>query len=617
MSSATGDLMDFVGSIFLVFSEYGTDLGKYLVTSIDLTSRSIHLNTSIPLTAPGYNPTRYSVISAQRSFISPAEWNSTANASILFNLNYQLPEHTLLQVLFWLNNVIDFRSGVVPQISVGGSPRYPQTPMETDGSVLRVSMAAAPAVFDVMLIQSNSQVLGGLSTVTVTLESSYDIPGCLLLNDTSTCEVISISGLTQFATPDQVLSLGGSSATWFLSSSCVWSRSDGLLELVLLQRVAPGVLITFNVTLRNSYDVLSSPSVPVIQLNGAASFPPSTMNSSLAAPIFSPRFITTSITPSSDVAGSLNTLTLSFETNTGIETGSSVNIDGLVGSLTSDGYVSLFGPQAIAFGNTARFFQSNGTLALKVVLSVSSARFSFQIRNPTLGTSNASCSSVCSNVFGSLCPCNTSALTSGIAIEVNGPWKIGKTRIGNYTFIPKTPAGFSDSFVLGSSSVTEALNTISISLSPNFEISQVSTIVVQGLIGFGTPDAPCRPQFTAYQPCLDWRLEVESPRLGFFDLNATIWVQDAGILYVSTIETLISAENPIMFSFALRNSATFHSGLTLDIGLKGDSISVSPAPLPYCSAVPCLSTNLIPAFMFTDISSSSSLYGGTTTITVF
>ena len=87
-------------------------------------------------------------------------------------------------------------------------------------------------------------------------------------------------------------------------------------------------------------------------------------------------------------------------------------------------------------------------------------------------------------------------------------------------------------------------------------------------------------------------------------------------LSVSTKDSPISTSKPLEFTFALRNSLLFHSGLAIQIGLVGDSISFPPSPLAYCKSVPCLPTNLVPAFMFTDISSSSSLYGGLTTVTV-
>ena len=136
-------------------------------------------------------------------------------------------------------------------------------------------------------------------------------------------------------------------------------------------------------------------------------------------------------------------------------------------------------------------------------------------------------------------------------------------------------------------------------------------------MGFETPDAPCILSTQKYQPCLDWRIDISGSNAGVFLIFKTVWTRLKVAFSVSTKEASFSTNEPFVLSFALRNSYTFHGGLPIKIGLGGDSISFNSLPLSFCEFKQCLPTDLTPSFMFIDISSSSSLYGGMMTITVF
>ena len=616
ISSATGNVMDFVGSWFLAFSMFGSDLGMHKIISYESSTGGIKLEYPFPNTVPEYAPATYNIVSLG-DYILYSEWNREIG-TVTFQLQAPHIEFTALQILFSLQNGVFFRSGVNPIITVGGKPVFAQTLMNHDGSVLRVSTAAPIFSFNSKQIFSSSQVIGGLNTISMLLQSNYDIPGCQQANDTSACLMFSITGLVPFATPDQKVNLGGAEAGWFVNSSALWVRQNGSLALMLQKRIPPGVLVRFNFVLRNSFVTISSPIKAFISVSGWLTSSSAAINGSVYEITLNPSFLTLDVTPTSDVAGSLNTLRFSFQTNTEIEPSSVLMVSGLIGSLTQDADIIVQGPQAAAFGYTGRWFQSNGTVLLNVVMYISRAEFTFQIRNGLLG--NASCPQVClssGNRSNYDCMCNISSPAVIVAAEVVGQWRITKTNAGNFSFNAKTLPSFVQATVFGSSSVAGALNNITGSLIPNFEIVQASTIFVEGLMGFETPDAPCVLATQKYQPCLDWRIGISGRESWRFVPHKTVWIQSKGVLSVSTRETAFSTNVPFIFSFGLRNSFTFQSGLPIQIGLSGNAISFNSQQLLYCQFKQCLPTDLIPSFMFIDISSSSSLYGGTTTITVY
>ncbi len=615
ISSATGNVMDFVGSWFLAFSIFGTDLGMHKIISIETSTGGIKFEYPFPNIVPEYAPATYKIVSLG-DYIRNSEWNRESG-TLTFQLQAPHLEFTALQILFSLQNGRVFKGGANPVIMIGGTPVFSPTLMDNDGSVLRVSTAAPMFSFNVKQISSSSQVIGGLNTISVLLQSAYDIPGCQPANDTSACLMFSISGLLPFASPDQTVNLRGAEAGWFVNSTALWLRQSGSLALMLQKRIPPGVLVRFNFVLRNSFTTVSSPIKALINVTGWLSSPHTPMNGSVSEVILNPSFLTLEVTPTSDVAGSLNTLNFLFRTNTEIEPSSVLILSGLVGSLTPDAMITIRGPQSAAFGHTGTWFQANGTLILNVLMYVSSAEFSLQIRNGLLG--NASCSQGCLSIGNRSifeCTCNSSLQAAIVAAEIIGQWRITKTNAGNFSFASKRSPSFVQATVFGSSSVVGALNNITVSLIPNFEIIQASTIYVEGLIGFETPDAPCVLATRKYQPCLDWRIGISSPATGRFLPSKTVWIQRKGTLSVSTRETAFSTNVPFVFSFGLRNSFAFHSGLPIQIGLGGDAIAFDVQPLIYCRLRQCLPTDLNPSFMFIDIASSSSLYGGMTTITV-
>ncbi len=617
ITSATGNVMDFVGSWFLAFSISGTDLGMHKIISYDTSAGGIKFENPFPDTVPEYAPATYKIVSLG-DYILNSEW-SRESGSLTFQLQAPHTEFTALQILFSLQNDRIFRSGVNPVIQIGGKPLFAPTQMDHDGSVLRVSTAAQLLGFIKKQISSSSQVIGGLNTISVLLQSTSDIPGCQPANGTSACLMFSITGLVPFATPDQTVNLGGPEAGWFVNSTAVWSRQRGSLSQMLQKRIPPGVLVRFNFVLRNNFMTVPSPIKALISVTGWLSSPNATINGSVSAATLNPSFLTLEVTPTSDVAGSLNTLRFSFRTNTEIEPSSVLILSGLVGSLTPDAEIEIQGPQAAAFGYTGTWYQANGTVLLNVLTYVSMAEFSFQIRNGLLR--NVSCSQMClssGNRSNYDCTCNISRPAAVVvAAEVAGQWRITKTNAGNFSFTPRTLPSFVQATVFGSSSVAGALNNITVSLIPNFEIAQPSTIYVEGLMGFETPNAPCVLATKKYQPCLDWRIGISSLDTGRFLPYKTVWIQNQGFLSVSTRETAFSSNVPFVFSFGLRNSFTFHRGLPIQIGLSGNAITFDSQPLIFCQSRQCLPTDLTPSFMFIDISSSSSLYGGMTTITVF
>jgi hypothetical protein len=616
ITSATGNVLDFVGSWFLAFSIHGSDLGMHKIVSFETGTGGIKFELPFPNTVPEYNPATYKIISL-RDYIVNSEWTRD-KGTLTFQLQAPLVEFSALHILFSLQNDRVLKSGVNPVIMVGGTPIFAQALMDNDGSVLRVSTAAQRLGFNIKEISSSSQVIGGLNTISVSLQSTYDIPGCRPDNSTIPCLIFSITGLVPFATPDQTVTLGGAEADWFVNSTAMWVRQTGSLALILQKRIPPGVLVRFNFLLRNSFSTISSPIKAMISIAGQLNSTSSIINGSVSGVTLNPSFLTLDVTTTSDVAGSLNTMYFSFRTNTEIEPSSVLILSGLLGSLTPDAVITIGGPHASAFGYTGAWFQSNGTVLLNVLVYLSHAEFSLQVRNGLL--ENISCSQAClssGNASSYDCTCNISRPTAIVGAEIIGSWRIAKTNVGNYSFTAKTQPSFVQATVFGSSSVAGALNNITVSLIPNFEIVQSSTIYMEGLMGFETPDAPCILATLKYQPCLDWRIGISSPATGIFVLYKTVWNQRKGALSVSTQEASFSPHAPFVFSFGLRNSFTFHGGLPIRIGLGGNSISFNALPLRYCQYTQCLPTDLAPSFMFIDISSSSSLYGGMTTITVY
>jgi hypothetical protein len=340
------------------------------------------------------------------------------------------------------------------------------------------------------------------------------------------------------------------------------------------------------------------------------------MNNSIKDLDTNASFLNILVQSSSDVSCSLSNLSFYVEFNCELYNSSQIIVHGLKGSLTKDNPALIIsGPQADVFGGTGKWFQTNGTLILLTRREFTFALFSIELLNQNLSVINENCSEICFpglQQSNQLCTCPQ--ISSVVEFEVFGQLNITKNAVSNFSFVPKKLPSFQKIDILGSSTVSGSLNKISVTLVPNFHALQISSFTIEGMLGFETPDAPCVLKENIYSPCLDWRLIVSGQSRQSFDLNSTSWNQEGGIFKISTAKVLLSPTSPLLFSFELRNSFVLSAGLSLFVGMKGDFISF-PSLLVPCQG-PCLPVHHNPSFIYTDISSSSSLNGGLTTITV-
>ena len=238
--------------------------------------------------------------------------------------------------------------------------------------------------FNIKTISQCSSVNGDLNTLTVSLSPNVDIKQNALL---------SISGLTESGTDGPSLDLGGPDSTLF--SEVSWSRAQGELKMKVRdsQGISMQQLVVFSFSLQNPvdgrYDSVTrqyldshQPSVGAESSNVIIGESP--MSGRVLGGGDGPSLTVASISESTTVQRSYNSLMVLFESNVRIPAGSTMLLRGLTG--TSMTATNITGMHAYHFSSSYNWVPESGDLELEIVTAIpqkTHRMFAFEVKNPS------------------------------------------------------------------------------------------------------------------------------------------------------------------------------------------------------------------------------------------
>jgi len=305
-----------------------------------------------------------------------------ANYDYVFSFDVQNPNcnHNCSEVQI-ITNGLDFVpsscSNDINSYVVSPVPR--KTPMSQDMSTSTSCAGVVHAPnFDIKTISECSTVNGDPNTVTVTISPNVDLKQGATL---------SISGLTGTSTDLPTLDLEGPDSTQF--SEVTWSRAKGELKMKVrdAKGITMGQVIVFSFSVQNPREG-QEPVRPSIGLvSDDVIIGEAVMSGLVLGAGDYPFFKIASISESSTVRRSYNTLMVLMNSNVRIPSGSKVTISGLTGtSFMPVEMERITGMHPYYFSSTFQWTPANGELELSVVSAIppnSNRMFAFEVKNPS------------------------------------------------------------------------------------------------------------------------------------------------------------------------------------------------------------------------------------------
>jgi len=195
-----------------------------------------------------------------------------------------------------------------------------------------------------------------------------------------------------------------------------------------------------------------------------------------------PIFETKSIQQSTPVSGMANTLTVTLNSNYALAAGSTVTMWGLVGSTTMDDYSLSVTSTDTALGDTGDWTQSTGMLVLTIAAGgtnvTTSCEVTFSLDNPvyTQASSTVYVEAMIQDngVIASAAMTSPADALYGVASGLK-PLEVLVPSFGVKSIEQSTP-------------VSGATNTLTVTLTANYELKAGSTVTILGLTGSQTAD---------------------------------------------------------------------------------------------------------------------------------
>ena len=330
--------------------------------------------------ADGIVRAHYTVLKTGRRFLN-TPWDRQRGVLTLYTrTSAELPESPAqLKIIFEMINSLLATSTLEPTIQIKGALSFAQEPLDDESDA--GTQAAAAAAFKVKIISSDSLVLRGLCTISVTLSANALIPACAQASPqspatntsayTAVCARISIRGLTGSLMHSAVLPLSGSEAWMFSTAgstqpSVAWNREVGYLVLTLRPQVPilAGQLVRLSLTLRNPAQASTidlQPSIYAVSSAGRSSGQEQGLlimeeelmevKGAVMMPSTRAAFTLASIASSSQVLGARSQIRVTIQVNTRLMPPARLLITGLSNAATPDNSaLPLEGTAANAFG---------------------------------------------------------------------------------------------------------------------------------------------------------------------------------------------------------------------------------------------------------------------------
>jgi trimeric autotransporter adhesin len=474
--------------------------------------------------------------------------------------------------------------------------------------------------FSLKSIQQSTPVSGATNTLTVSLTANFNL---------ATGSTVTITGLTGSQTADSA-SLPVSSASGLLGVSGAWTQSTG--ELVLTAAGAGTVSgtaceVTFNLTNTDTAQVSPGVNVSAEIKDGSGNSMGSIGSGAMTKPgtdlygvddgadpltVVVPSFSLKSIQQSTPVSGATNTLTVSLTANFNLATGSTVTITGLTGSQTADSASLPVSSASGLLGVSGAWTQSTGEL---VLTAAGAGTVSGTACEVTFNLTNTDTAQVSPGV-------NVSAeIKDGSGNSMGSIGSGAMTKPGTDLYgvddgadpLTVVVPSFSLKSIQQSTPVSGATNTLTVSLTANFNLATGSTVTITGLTGSQTADSASLPVSSA------------SGLLGV----SGAWTQSTGelVLTAAGAGTVSGTACEVTFNLTNTDTAQVSPGVNVSAEIKdgsgnsmgsiGSGAMTKPGTDLYGvddGADPL--TVVVPSFSLKSIQQSTPVSGATNTLTV-
>jgi trimeric autotransporter adhesin len=375
--------------------------------------------------------------------------------------------------------------------------------MDTPGTALYgVANGADPLTvvvpsFSLKSIQQSTPASGATNTLTVSLTADFD----LAMGST-----VTITGLTGSQTADSA-SLTVTSTGGRLGTSGAWTQSSGQLVLTAASGgTASGTACEVTFSLTNPATGQASPAVSVSaeikdesgnsvgSIASAAMTKPGTAlygvaNGADPLTVVVPSFSLKSIQQSTPASGATNTLTVSLTADFDLATGSTVTITGLTGSQTADSASLTVTSTDGRLGTSGAWSQSSGQLVLTAAsvgtVSGTACEVTFSLTNPDSAQASpaVSVSAEIQDESG-----NSVGSIASAAMDTPGTALYGVANGADPLTVEEVPS-FSLKSIQQSTPASGATNTLTVSLTADFDLAMGSTVTITGLTGSQTADS--------------------------------------------------------------------------------------------------------------------------------
>ena len=421
---------------------------------------------------------------------------------------------------------------------------------------LQLSQAKA-ATFTTKAIGQSTPVPGAINTFTITL-----VPDANLTATNSS--VVTISGFSgAVATSSIVLIDAGDDGELMFSDGKLHGRgawnSSGTLTLYVNagHMLTSGTTYTFAFSIQNPILEQSAATINVAA-TGTASFASATMstpgttlygvlNGSDPLRVVIPSFRTKSIKQSTPVSGALNILTATLTANYDLAANSTVTISGLTGSQTrNNGTLTVASTNGL-LGSSGAWTQGSGELVLTAasggMTAATECVVTFALENTASDQASPEVSVAAAIEDGSgvsvgsiaqAAMVKPNAALYGVANGAN-PLTVRVPSFGHVSIAQSTP-------------VSGALNTLTATLTVNYDLAANSTVTISGLMGSQTTDAS---------------IAVTSTSSLFGIVGA--WTKDLGELVLTAASGGMTAATKCVVTFSLTNAATEHESPSVRI----------------------------------------------------
>ena len=470
----------------------------------------------------------------------------TVHTNLTAGANYTLA--------FQITNPSSVQPAQTISIAASGAATFELADMSVPGvNIFGVTGGANPLLvveptFNVKSIQQNTPLSGSTNTITVTLTANID------LADGSS---VTILGLTGSQTNDASLTV--TSTSGLLGVTGTWTKAEGKLVLTAeAGGTSAGAACEVKFNLMNSAQQQSSLAVSVVAAikDGSSNSVGSIAQAAMTKPgttlygvangadpltVEVPAFSVKSIQQNTPLSGSTNTITVTLTANIDLADGSSVTILGLTGSQTNDASLTVTSTSGL-LGVTGTWTKAEGKLVLTAEAGGTSAgaacEVKFNLMNSAQQQSSLAVSVVAAIKDGSS---NSVGSIAQAAMTKPGTTLYGVAN-GADPLTVEVPA-FSVKSIQQSSTSPGALNSITITLTTNFNLPDGSTVTILGLIG----------SLTASSSSLS--IASTSSILGI----QGVWTQDSGVLLLTAESGGMLAATPCTVTFSLTNPESDHT----------------------------------------------------------